>query len=109
MSVPGDEYTDGCANHVVTAVALCVRLYFPRCLRVGWSDSGTTWISNSFGQSFPVTNRRSCTESYAIPLSTASGLDCSAGGSRPLRSIQPSTLPEAGLIRAIRSVCQMLA
>ena len=52
---------------------------------------GTMRISNTFGHSFPVTNRRSPAASYAMPFSTSTPCACSRGLSSPLRSIQPVT------------------
>jgi len=37
----------------------------------GLTYRATTSISNSFGQRFPVTNRSSASESYAIPFKTS--------------------------------------
>jgi len=61
----------------------------------------TTSISNSFGQSFPVTNKRSPAASYAMPLSTSAAW-ASRGVRSPSSSIHPVTNPVFGEIRAMR-------
>lgn len=56
----------------------------------------TSSISKSSGHSFPVTNSRLCSASYAIPFSTASEFARSASGSSPVKSIHPVTCPSCG-------------
>mmetsp|Transcript_80897 Transcript_80897/g.224775 ORF Transcript_80897/g.224775 Transcript_80897/m.224775 type:complete len:226 (+) Transcript_80897:157-834(+) len=77
---------------------------------------GTTSISKSSGQSFPVTNNRRVSGSHAMPFITSGGgrpaTPASAVARRqsrmPVRSIQPRTAPEEGSTRTMHSLPKTL-
>jgi len=72
------------------------------------ADPETTWISNSFARAC-LSQTAGSRRVVGYPLSTSTRLRSSAGDSKPLRSIHPSTRPDVGEIPRNEIVCHTFA